>query len=147
MARKAQAPGYLLERLDDFSGGWNTAHPASIAKSDLAVAKNVLFTPEGKVVPRWGIAKRFGADFDSNPVLGMGAYYKSDGTTRLVIAAGTTLYVDKPHITFEYDAQADWEKEGVYTNLDTSSQSGSVKMFTPPQATFLGTATYSHMWI
>ncbi|NPV89127.1 hypothetical protein HPY42_06475 [Coprothermobacteraceae bacterium] len=136
MARKAQAPGYLLERIDDFSGGWNTAHPASIGKNDLVTAKNVLFTPEGKIVPRWGMAKRFGADFDPNPVLGMGALYKSDGTTRLVMAAGTTLYVDKPHVIFNYDSQADWEQSGVYTNLDTKSSPGDVKLYTPPTPIF-----------
>jgi len=135
MARKAQAPGYLLERIDDFSGGWNTAHPASIGKNDLAIAKNVLFTPEGKVVPRWGMAKRFAIDFDSNPVLGMGALYKSDGTTRLVIATSGKLYYDLPHILFEYDSQTEWENGTAY-NVEMTSAPGSVKLLLPSGPSF-----------
>lgn len=147
VTRRKQQGAYLTKRLDDFSGGWSTEHPVSLAESALAKAKNVMLTLAGKVAPRWGMAKRFAADFSTSPVLGMGALRKSDGTTRLVVAAGTALYSDKPHIEFLYDAQADWEQVGAYTNLDTKSAPGDVKMYTPPQASFLGTPTYDKVWV
>lgn len=138
---------YITEELRDFSGGLNTDLPVATKQNELSVAKNVMLTLEGKAKPRPGEAKRFAVDFDSNPVKGISAYYKSDGTTRLVIAAGTSLYADEPHIVFEYDTQSDWEKAGVYTNLDTKSSPGDVKMFTPPQAMFHGTPVYEKIWI
>lgn len=145
--RVAAIGTYDAIRVQDFSGGLRTGHPTAIPDDALAAATNVVLTLEGKVKPRGGVRKRFRQDFDNNPVVGIAPYYKADGTTRLVIAAGTTLYVDKPHLTFFFDNQADWEQAGAYTNLDTKSSPGDVKMFTPPQATFLGTATFDKMWI
>lgn len=145
--RRATVGTYQTERIDDFSGGWSTEHPASLGKNALSQAKNVMLTVGGKVRPRWGMKRRFAQDFSFYPVVGMGALRKSDGTTRLVVAAGTTLYSDKPHIEFLYDAQADWERVGAYTNLDTKSAPGDVKMYTPPQASFLGTPTYDKVWV
>lgn len=140
-------PAYIVKELANFSGGLNTGHPVAIDDDELVTAKNVVLTQQGKLSPRPGMAKRFSVDFDPGPVRGMGAYYKSDGTTRLIIAAGTSLYADKPHLVFEYDTQSDWETAGVCTNLDTKSSPGDVKMFTPPQATFYGTPTYERIWL
>jgi len=134
-------------RVQEFAGGLRTGHPSSIPDDALVEARNVVFTLEGKVRPRIGVRKRFRQDFDTNPVVGIAPYYKADGTTRLVIAAGTTLYVDKPHLTFTFDTQADWAQSGAYTNCDINSSPGDVKMFVPPQATFLGTPTFDKMWI
>lgn len=127
--RKKQtgAESYLTERVDEFSG-LLTEHPTTLSKYDLAKAENVQYTLQGKIEPRPGQRKRFATDFDSNPVKGIGGYYKSDGTTRLVFASGTTLYVDNPHVSFVYDSQTDWQQSKAYTNLDTSSSPGDVKM-------------------
>lgn len=147
MARKQTGDGYQALQVRDFSGGLRTGHPSSIPDDALVEATNVVYTLEGKVKPRSGVRKRFSADFDSNPVVGLAPYYRADGTTRLVIAAGTTLYVDKPHLAFGYDTRSDWEQPGVYTNCDVSSAPGDVKMHTPPQAAFLGTPTYDKVWV
>jgi hypothetical protein len=139
--------GYLYQKLGNFSGGLNTDDPVTIGDEDLAVATNVEYTNEGRVTVRKGARKRFASDFSASPVLGLSPYYKSDGTTKLIVASGTALYADNPHLAFEYDAQTDWQRDGVYTNLDVLSSPGDVKMFTPPQASFIGTPTYSTVWI
>lgn len=132
--RRARGRAYFAERLDDFSGGWNTDKATTIARNELATAENVELTSSAKVKPRPGIKKRFAADFSASPVLGMGALYHSDGTTKLVIAAGTALYADNPHIAFTYDAQADW---GTGThNLDSVTAPGDMKLPAKPVPTF-----------
>ena len=143
---RQKAGSYDAIRITDFTGGLKTGHPSSISDDALVEATNVVYTVEGKITPREGVKKRFKQDFSSSPVVGMAPYYKADGTTRLVIASGTALYVDKPHLTFMYDTQTDWEQNGVCTNADTSSSPGDVKLTTPPAATFLGTATYDKVW-
>lgn len=145
MARRQQQTNnslYPVKRLEDFSGGLNDEHPSTIPDECLSLAKNVEYTIEGKVKPRPGMSKRFASDFDTNPVLGMSPYYKSDGTTRLVMAAGTNLYADKPHVVFNYASQADWQKDGVYTNLNTAPTAGtSVSDVNPSTDLHSGTAT------
>ena len=145
MARRKEGT-YDVVRVVDFTGGLCTGHPSAIPDDALSEATNVVYTFEGKIKPRSSVRKRFRNDFSNSPVVGMAPYYKADGTTRLVIASGTSLYVDKPHLTFLYDTQSDWEQSGVYTNCDTTSSPGDVKLTTPPAATFLGTATYDKVW-
>ncbi len=128
MPRKAQQGVYATKKLAAFSGGLNTDDPVVVADEDLVEATNIEYTNEARIKMRPGMSKRFASDFDSNPVIGMSPYYKSDGTTRLVMAAGTSLYADKPHVVFNYDAQADWKQAGVYTNLDVDSVPGDVRM-------------------
>ncbi len=125
--KQTRMEGYLTERVDRFDG-LNTEHAVTISETELAKAENVQYTLQDKIKPRPGQSKRFTTDFDTSPVKGMGGYYKSDGTTRLVMAAGTSLYVDTPHVSFAYDSQTDWQKSGVYSNLDTVSSPGDVKM-------------------
>jgi hypothetical protein len=140
--------GYVRKRFGDFSHGIKAGHPTALPEGALVTAENVEITIDGKVKPRPGVLRRYATDFDAFPVNGLGALYKSDGTTRLVAAAGTSIYADKPHIVFDYDGQTDWEAAGVYTNLDTKSSPGDVKLSTPPQTTFQSTraATYDLMW-
>ncbi|MGQ9698974.1 MAG: hypothetical protein ACUVRO_13405 [Armatimonadota bacterium] len=150
MARRhiRQTGQYLRKSVGPFFGGLHTEHPATIDEGELAVAENVEITPTGGIKPRPGVLKRYGTDFAPFAVKGIAPYYKSDGTTRLVAAAGTTLYTDEPHVSFVYDSQAEWEKSGVYTNLDTETSPGDVKLPTPPQAVFqsMRGATYAFMW-
>ena len=145
MARRKESV-YDAIRVVDFTGGLRTGHPSSVPDDALVESTNVVYTLEGRVKPRGGVKKRFKQDFSSAPVVGMAPYYKADRTTRLVIATGTTLYVDRPHLAFIYDTQSDWIQPGTYTNCDVSSAPGDVKLVTPPAATFLGTATYDKVW-
>lgn len=120
---------YAITKIDNFTGGLNTSDPVTIEDKDLVQAENVELTNQGRIKVRGGTKKRFDQDFDNNPVKGIAPFYKADGTTRLVIAAGSSLYVDNPHVTFDYDEQSDFKQEGVYTNLDTESSPGELKMY------------------
>jgi hypothetical protein len=124
MAKTSKTPkapkGYDVQRIDAFEG-LNTDHPASIAPEELSRADNAMFTLAGRIQPRPGELKRFSSDFDPGAVRGLGGFYKSDGTTRLVMAAGTTLYSDTPHVIFNYQSQVDWTQSGVYDNTTTTS--------------------------
>lgn len=146
MARKRSAfQPYIVEKLNNFSGGLNTEDPVTIESNDLAKATNIEYTASGRVKIKPGSARRFSSDFSINPVVGMVPYYKSDGTPRLVMATSTALYVDNPRLTFSYTAMSDWNQVGAYTNLDINVD--GVRLKTPPTATFLGTAAYDTMWI
>ncbi|WP_026487645.1 hypothetical protein [Caldanaerobius polysaccharolyticus] len=148
MSRKKNPyPVYSAVKFNTFEGGLSTEPPTTLEPNQLVQAKNVMLTLDGHVKPRPGMKKRFAQDFSNQPVNGIGVLYKSDRTSYLVMASGTALYKDKPHVIFEFDGQADWERTDVYTNLDTKSSPGDVKLYTPPQATFLGTATFDKMWI
>ena len=129
----ARTNGYARHKLDHWDGV-NTDSPVAIAPSELVSAINVEFTQEGKIRPRPGQAKRFSSDFDTNPVIGIAPYYKSDGTTRLVMAAGTTLYADKPHVIFNYDSQTDWNS-GVH-DLDSTTTAGDIALLPAPTSAF-----------
>src|SRR5208337_3867307 len=94
---------------------------ATIAPGELSQATNAMFTLEGRIQPRPGELQRFSSNFDPGAVAGMGGFYKSDGATRPVMAAGTTLYADTPHVIFNYEAQSDWTQSGVYDNTTTTS--------------------------
>ncbi len=111
-------------KLNQFASGLCTDFPSTIPDNALAVATNVEFSPEGRPYPRHGLLKRYASDFDPSPVLGMAPFYKSDGTSRLVMAAGTTIYTDTPHLVFNYATQAQWQAAGVYTDCDTAPTAG-----------------------
>jgi len=145
--RRSPYPVYSAIRIDTFEGGLNTEPSATLGTNQLVQAKNVEFTLEGHIKPRPGMKKRFAQDFSTQPVNGIGVLYKTDRTSYLVIASGTSLYKDMPHVVFEFDGQAEWEQSGAYTNLDTKSSPGDVKLYNAPKATFLGTPTFDKMWI
>ncbi len=121
----------VTERITDFSGGLNTTISGSLLNSNEAqVAEDVSFEQKGTIVPRRGRKKRYSSSFTNEGCTGIGAYYKKDGTSRLLISSGDKLFSDKPHISTKYDTKADWDKEGTYktTYLDTSSYSGSLRI-------------------
>jgi len=140
-------PIYNTIRLDVFDGGLSTEPSATLTGKQLIKAKNVQLTLEGHIKPRPGMRKRFAQDFSDQPVKGIGVLYRSDRTSYLVVASGTALFKDRPHIVFEFDSQAEWEQPGAYTNLDTKSSPGELKLHSAPKATFLGTPTFDKMWI
>ncbi len=134
---------YSQLSIQHFGDGLNTDHPTSIPDHALAKAENIQYTQEKKVAPKPGMSKRFGSDFDSNPVIGIAPYYKADGTTRLIMAAGTSLYVDTPHVIFNYDTQTDWD--GGIHNLDSSAVPGDIKLLAAPTSSFVrSTVAYNN---
>lgn len=129
---------YTLQRgrIVDFSSGQHDAvHPSLLADNEAKIAQNVSLDEKGTLIPRKGIKRRFASSFDSSAVAGMGAYYKKDGTSRLVIAAGTSVYADKPHIVHRFDTQPGWDA-GAKSNIDTASTPGDIKVANPPAPTF-----------
>ncbi|MFZ5754810.1 MAG: hypothetical protein ACOY3J_11275, partial [Bacillota bacterium] len=97
--------------LYDFSGGQvDSVHPALLNDNEGKKYKNVSLEEKGTLKVTKGNQTRYATPFDANnPCVGIGAFYKSDGTSRLVMAAGTNLYSDSPHVTTKYDSQADWD--------------------------------------
>lgn len=122
MPKKIQDDTPLTGRLVDFSAGQNDAvHPALLNDNESVKSYNASLEEKGTLKPRKGSLKRYSADFDaSNPVAGMGVFYKSNGTTRLLMAAGTTVYYDEPHLENRWDTQAQWQNTGTITWGDVS---------------------------
>jgi hypothetical protein len=101
------------ERIVDFSGGLNTTISGSLLNSNEAqVAKNISMEQKGTIKPRRGRKKRYPTAFSSDPVTGLGVYYKNDGTSRIITSAGSVVYTDAPHMATKWDAKADWERSG-----------------------------------
>lgn len=117
-------------RLNDFSLGLNTTiSPTLLGDNELQVANNVSLEQKGTIVPSRGRVKRYSTPFANVPTCGLGAYYKKDGTTKLLAAAGSVLYADTPGIVNKWTTQADYEESGsARSNADTSTTPGSVKM-------------------
>jgi len=119
----------LVGRLVDFSGGQNDAiHPALLNDNESKKLQCADLEQKGALKPCKGSANRYSSTFDSNPVIGLGALYKSDGTTRLVAAAGTKLFSDIPHLIKVFDTQADFVSGVTKCNIDTDSVPGSIKL-------------------
>ena len=98
-------------RLADFSMGLNTTISGSLLNNnELQVAEDVSFEQKGTIMPRRGRRKRYEEEFSDSPCCGLGSYYKKDGTTKLLFAAGDKLYSDSPSISVKWDNQSDWEE-------------------------------------
>ena len=117
------------ERIVDFSGGLNTTISGSLLNSNEAqVATDISMEQKGTIRPRRGRTKRYNTPFSSEPVTGLGVYYKNDGTSRILTSSGESLYSDAPHMSTRWDVKADWEHEGeVLDGLASTTQvEGSV---------------------
>lgn len=101
------------ERIVDFSGGLNTTISGSLLNSNEAqIATDISMEQKGTIRPRRGRTKRYATPFATAPVTGLGVYYKNDGTSRLLMASGSTLYKDSPHMSDRWDTKADFEQDG-----------------------------------
>jgi hypothetical protein len=111
-------------RVQDFSGGLNTAvSPSLLNANEGQLANNVNFDQKGTVQPQKGRRKRYAADFGASPVVGLGAFYTKAGLANLVIASGTSLYTDQPHMDHIWDTQANWKAAGtVFEGLATADR-------------------------
>lgn len=122
-------------RLDDFSMGLNTTISGSLLNNnELQVAEDVSFEQKGTIMPRRGRRKRYEEEFSDSPCCGLGSYYKKDGTTKLLFAAGDKLYSDSPSISVKWDNQNDWEEtNSKHANLDSSTTPGDIQIKEPTQ--------------
>jgi len=98
------------ERIVDWSGGMNDAvNPALLGDNESALLENASLDEKGTLFCRKGSRKRYAETIGNYPVTGLDAYYKSDGTSRLLIGTSDgKLYVDEPHITNYYDTQGEF---------------------------------------
>ncbi|MGI6125167.1 MAG: LamG domain-containing protein, partial [Acetivibrionales bacterium] len=117
-------------RLADFSMGLNTTISGSLLNNnELQVAEDVSFEQKGTIMPRRGRRKRYEEEFSDSPCCGLGSYYKKDGTTKLLFAAGDKLYSDSPSISVKWDNQNDWEEtNSKQVNLDSSTTPGDIQI-------------------
>ena len=117
-------------RLADFSMGLNTTISGSLLNNnELQVAEDVSFEQKGTIMPRRGRRKRYEEEFSNSPCCGLGSYYKKDGTTKLLFAAGDKLYSDSPNMSFKWDNQNDWEEpNSKQVNLDSSTTPGDIQI-------------------
>lgn len=134
LPKKKVKPG----RLVDFSGGQNDAIDPDLLNDNESVKLQCAnLDQKGTLMPDKGADNRYTSDFDAaNPVIGIGSFNKSDETTRLIMAAGTKLFKDTPHLIKTFDVQADWATGVTKCNVDTDSVPGSVKIGAKPTNTF-----------
>ncbi len=148
--KKLQIGTLDYKRIYDWSGGMNDfINPALLNDNESARLENASLDVKGTIISRKGCHNRFSQDISTSPVAGMSPYYKSDGTSRILIATRDgKIYTDKSYLSFTYDLQSDWKQEGVYTNLDADTSPGSITMKVKQNAEFIGgSPTYDKMWI
>lgn len=122
-------------RLVDFSGGWNSSDsPALLSTREAQKADNVSYDMRGTLSPRKGRTKRFTNVIGANRISGLAAIVKKDGTSRLVMVSGPSLYYDEPHMEHRWDTQGEWETAGTAVEGDatTSRVSGSLTLSGDP---------------
>lgn len=135
MATKAR--DWQAARLVDMSGGLNTMVPPNLLNNNESpVSENVDRSLKGIIRPSPGRRRRFPAAFDANGIAGMGTYYKTDGTSRLIAGVGNKLYADKPHLVTIWDSQTDWQRGTV---------SGAASLTQNPGAVTLPVITYTNL--
>ena len=116
-------------RLVDFSGGQNTTVSPSLLNANEAVeAVNMSLMQKGTITARQGRRKRYNVAFGSVPVTGLGGYYKKDGTSRLVVAAGDKVYADEPYMGTKWTTRQDYETGTVGEQTDVATVSGEMRV-------------------
>jgi len=124
------------KRVIDFSGGLNNKFsPFLIKDNELTDIQNMNFDEKGTLKTRNGYIRHYSSPFAAGPVRGLYNYRKSDGTSRLIMAADDKLFYDTPHFYKLYDTQADFDA-GTKMNVDTASSHGDVKLANPSTPTF-----------
>lgn len=128
--------GVMSYKQDDFSGGQNDTLSAQLLSDNQGqVVKDVSFDQLGTLFPRKGKRNRYNNLVGNSAITGLGAYYKFDGTTRLVFGTSDKLYYDEPHLDTKYETQSDFDKglKGDHTistgdeiKIDTTGQPSSV---------------------
>lgn len=102
----------VVIRITDFSGGHNdTVAPALLNPNEAQRAHRVNYDQKGTIQPQKGRKRRYGQRFSDHPVSGLGAFYTKAGTGHLLIASGTSVFTDEPHMGHIWDAAADWKRE------------------------------------
>ena len=115
--RRVEQDKAQVARISDFSGGLNTTISRGLLNSNEAViAQDISYEQKGTIIPRRGIRRRYATPFSVNPCTGAGVYYKKDGTSRLIVATGDSVFADKPHIDFVWDDAPRWQ-QGVVGGL------------------------------
>ena len=112
-SKKSQAKIGAIDyqRVIDWSDGMNNAVNAALLKdSESVLLQNASLDQKGTLFSRKGRVERYSPDISpTGSVAGMAPYYKSDGTSRLLIGASDgKLYTDKPHIINSYDTQGEF---------------------------------------
>lgn len=115
------------ERIMDWSGGMNDAvNPALLGGNESALLENASLDEKGTLFPRKGSRDRYAEIIGDEPVTGLGAYYKSDGTSRLLIGAGTKLYMDNPHAIERFDLYEDFVRGEVRGLASIEKEPGKI---------------------
>ncbi|MGD9663120.1 MAG: hypothetical protein AB7U63_17830 [Porticoccaceae bacterium] len=124
-SKKSQAKIGAIDyqRVIDWSDGMNNAVNAALLKdSESVLLQNASLDQKGTLFPRKGRVERYNPDISTTgSVAGIASYYKSDGTSRLLIGTGDgKLYTDKPHIINSYDTQGEFNSGQYQAAVATS---------------------------
>ena len=113
MAKKKLKIGEIdYERIFNWEGGMNDAVDASLLDGhESPLLENASLDQKGTLGVRRGRAERYSPDISNSPVVGVTAYYKSDGTAILLIATNDgSLYTDTPHLVNSFKVQSEFEQ-------------------------------------
>lgn len=117
MAKKKLKIGDIdYERIFNWEGGMNDAVNASLLEEhESPLLENANLDQKGTLGVRKGRAERYAPDISNSPVVGITDYYKSDGTTVLLIATSDgSLYADTPHLVNSFRVQSEFEQGQLY---------------------------------
>lgn len=111
------------ERIFNWEGGMNDAVSAALLDAkESPLLHNASLDEKGTLGCRSGSEERYAEDISSGSVVGMGSFYKSDGTSRFLIATDDgKLFVDTPHVINKLSTQAELqagESHNLYINSD-----------------------------
>ena len=116
-------------RISDFSGGKNTTISPSLLNDNEAVeCINTSFLQKGTISPRRGRIRRYSTPFSASPVTGLGALYRKDGTTRLVVASGNALYSDSPTLSSSWDTQQEFGAGTIVGSASLTATPGEISL-------------------
>jgi hypothetical protein len=122
---KLGQPDYQI--IYDWSGGMNDViNPALLNDNESPRLENVSLDEKGTLYPAKGRTERYGQPISEKAINGLGAFYKSDGTSRLVIGADNELYTDSPHHINTFDSQSELES-GIMQNVKVTD--GKVEVY------------------
>lgn len=122
---KLGQPDYQI--IYDWSGGMNDViNPALLNDNESPRLENISLDEKGTLYPAKGRTERYGQPISEKAINGLGAFYKLDGTSRLVIGVDNELYTDSPHHVNRFDSQSELES-GIMQNVKVTD--GKVEVY------------------
>ena len=123
MAKQKKIGEKAYERISNWEGGMNNVvAPSLLGETESPLLENANLDQKGTLGVRKGNKERYSEDVSDSPIRGITPFYKSDGTTVLIMAVKDgKMYTDTPHLVNSFTALSEFE-QGTFQNIVSEAE-------------------------